>query len=99
MGVPLVSVLYQDAPAGLVGVLTTPLLLYHIEQLILGNIELHILKAWIERGERKHEKENLLPAASDEEQSIGLHEIDNTSEPCTPEPTLPPQNSNNPPHY
>jgi len=74
MGVPLVSVLYQGAPPGVVGVLTTPLLLYHVEQLILGNIELHLLKAWVERGEKRHEKENLIQAA-DKEQHIGLHEI------------------------
>jgi hypothetical protein len=78
MGVPLVSVLYQDAPAGVVGVLTTPLLLYHIEQLILGNIELHLLKAWVTRGEKKHEKEALIP--TDEEHGIGLHEIDGYEE-------------------
>ncbi|KAI8576261.1 hypothetical protein K450DRAFT_257920 [Umbelopsis ramanniana AG] len=99
MGVPLVSVLYQDAPAGIVGVLTTPLLLYHVEQLILGNIELFILKAWVERGEKKQEKQSLLPATGDDEHDIGLHEIDNASEPHTPDATLPTHNSNTPPHY
>jgi sodium/bile acid cotransporter 7 len=99
MGVPLVSVLYQDAPAGIVGVLTTPLLLYHVEQLIMGNIELFILKAWVERGERKHEKQSLLPAAEDDEQVIGLHDLDNASEPHTHDANLPTHNSNTPPHY
>ncbi|KAG2178700.1 hypothetical protein INT44_001853 [Umbelopsis vinacea] len=97
MGVPLVSVLYQDAPAGIVGVLTTPLLLYHVEQLILGNIELFILKAWVERGEQKQEKQSLLPAAGDDENDIGLHDLDNTSE--SPNATLPTHNPNTPPHY
>lgn len=86
MGVPLVSVLYQDAPAGIVGVLTTPLLLYHIEQLILGNIELHLLKAWVTRGENKHEKEALIP--TDEEHGIGLHEIDGYEENQQSEPNI-----------
>jgi hypothetical protein len=102
MGVPLVSVLYQDAPAGIVGVLTTPLLLYHVEQLILGNIELHILKAWVERGEKKHEKEKLIPAV-DEEQDIGLHDIDEseslTSEELAANLSPPPTSANAPAHH
>ncbi|CAO3592225.1 unnamed protein product [Absidia cylindrospora] len=52
MGVPLINVLYQSGDPGTVGVLATPLLLYHIEQLILGNIEVEILKKWVRRGQQ-----------------------------------------------
>lgn len=50
MGVPLINVLYQKGDPGTIGVLSTPLLLYHVEQLILGNIEVEILKKWVARG-------------------------------------------------
>lgn len=50
MGVPLINVLYQKGDPGTIGVLSTPLLLYHVEQLILGNIEVEILKKWVAKG-------------------------------------------------
>ncbi|CAO3609774.1 unnamed protein product [Cunninghamella blakesleeana] len=55
MGVPLINVLYQNGNPGTVGVLSTPLLLYHIEQLILGNLEVEILKKWVKRGQQEQE--------------------------------------------
>ncbi|KAG0184377.1 hypothetical protein DFQ28_011300 [Apophysomyces sp. BC1034] len=63
MGVPLINVLYQDGDPGTIGVLSTPLLLYHVEQLILGNIEVELLKAWVNRGQEQpspmqHDEEN-----------------------------------------
>lgn len=51
MGVPLINVLYENADPGTVGVLMTPLLLYHIEQLIIGNIQVDFLKRWIQKDE------------------------------------------------
>jgi sodium/bile acid cotransporter 7 len=54
MGVPLINVLYQNGDPGTIGVLSTPLLLYHVEQLILGNIEVELLKKWVKRGQQKH---------------------------------------------
>jgi sodium/bile acid cotransporter 7 len=54
MGVPLINVLYSTGDPGTVGVLSTPLLLYHVEQLILGNIEVELLKKWVTRGEKRH---------------------------------------------
>lgn len=74
MGVPLINVLYQKGDPGTIGVLSTPLLLYHVEQLILGNIEVEILKKWVSRGqkrdEQKVENENLdLPHHSRDEES------------------------------
>ncbi|CAO3615834.1 unnamed protein product [Mucor fragilis] len=56
MGVPLINVLYQKGDPGTIGVLSTPLLLYHVEQLILGNIEVEILKKWVSRGKREMNK-------------------------------------------
>jgi sodium/bile acid cotransporter 7 len=53
MGVPLINVLYSTGDPGTVGVLSTPLLLYHVEQLILGNIEVELLKKWVSRGEER----------------------------------------------
>jgi sodium/bile acid cotransporter 7 len=57
MGVPLINVLFQTGDPGTVGVLATPLLLYHIEQLILGNIDVEILKKWVRRGREQDDIE------------------------------------------
>lgn len=51
MGVPLINVLYENADPGTVGVLMTPLLLYHIEQLIIGNVQVDFLSRWIQNDE------------------------------------------------
>ncbi|KAI9257681.1 SBF-like CPA transporter family-domain-containing protein [Sporodiniella umbellata] len=67
MGVPLINVLYSKGDPGTVGVLSTPLLLYHVEQLILGNIEVEILKKWVNRGESPSKKP---VTALDEENKI-----------------------------
>lgn len=68
MGVPLINVLYESGDPGTVGVLSTPLLLYHVEQLILGNIEVDILKRWVQKGnERDAAKAKEMPPARDEE--------------------------------
>ncbi|KAG2190206.1 hypothetical protein INT46_010593 [Mucor plumbeus] len=56
MGVPLINVLYQKGDPGTIGVLSTPLLLYHVEQLILGNIEVEILKKWVTNGQKRDEQ-------------------------------------------
>ncbi|KAG1138983.1 hypothetical protein G6F37_002444 [Rhizopus arrhizus] len=70
MGVPLINVLYSTGDPGTVGVLSTPLLLYHVEQLILGNIEVELLKKWVTRGEKRHSE----PAPPrDEEDDIHMH--------------------------
>ncbi|KAI9310729.1 SBF-like CPA transporter family-domain-containing protein [Dichotomocladium elegans] len=53
MGAPLINVIFQNADPGALGVLLTPLLLYHVEQLILGNIEVDLLSRWIKRGKRQ----------------------------------------------
>ncbi|KAI8971857.1 SBF-like CPA transporter family-domain-containing protein [Mycotypha africana] len=83
MGVPLINVLYQNGDPGTVGVLSTPLLLYHVEQLIFGNIEVEILKKWVKRGKarelQKQQQQSSeetdeaiapFPSARDEEESV-----------------------------
>ncbi|KAI8639532.1 SBF-like CPA transporter family-domain-containing protein [Parasitella parasitica] len=66
MGVPLINVLYQKGDPGTIGVLSTPLLLYHVEQLILGNIEVEILNKWVLRGQKRDEQK--AQGDADEEQ-------------------------------
>ncbi|KAI8061178.1 SBF-like CPA transporter family-domain-containing protein [Gongronella butleri] len=56
MGVPLINVLYQNANSGIVGVLSTPLLLYHVEQLILGNLEVELLRKWVIDGQKANQE-------------------------------------------
>ncbi|KAI8079774.1 SBF-like CPA transporter family-domain-containing protein [Halteromyces radiatus] len=73
MGVPLINVLYQHGDPGTIGVLSTPLLLYHVEQLILGNIEVEILKKWVHRGQQddieqqQQQEEIAIPAPHDDD--------------------------------
>jgi sodium/bile acid cotransporter 7 len=67
MGVPLINVLFQKGDPGTIGVLSTPLLLYHVEQLILGNIEVEILKKWVLRGQERQED---IPPVRDEEENV-----------------------------
>ncbi|KAG0227849.1 hypothetical protein BGW41_003664 [Actinomortierella wolfii] len=52
MGVPMIKVLY-DSPNGsqLGGLLATPLLIYHVEQLFSGAFMVSWLKKWVGRGE------------------------------------------------
>ncbi|CAO3693239.1 hypothetical protein CU097_014638 [Rhizopus azygosporus] len=73
MGVPLINVLYSNGDPGTVGVLSTPLLLYHVEQLILGNIEVELLKKWVSRGQEQDEHETQTPR--DEEENVYDSEI------------------------
>ncbi|KAI9249358.1 SBF-like CPA transporter family-domain-containing protein [Helicostylum pulchrum] len=76
MGVPLINVLYQKGDPGTIGVLSTPLLLYHVEQLILGNIEVEILKKWVARGKKRLEEQKadeiLDDNSSDQQQTTTL---------------------------
>ncbi|KAI9472870.1 SBF-like CPA transporter family-domain-containing protein [Zychaea mexicana] len=69
LGMPLINVLYQHGDPGKIGVLSTPLLLYHVEQLILGNIEVDIMKRWIKRGQQQDQEkaETTTPPGRDEE--------------------------------
>lgn len=70
MGVPLINVLYQNGDPGTVGVLSTPLLLYHVEQLILGNIEVELLKKWVKRGEERRKALEETPIMVRDEENV-----------------------------
>lgn len=70
MGVPLINVLYQKGDPGTIGVLSTPLLLYHVEQLILGNIEVEILKKWVTNGQKRDEQKVQDDANNQQQTSI-----------------------------
>lgn len=74
MGVPLINVLYQNGDPGTVGVLSTPLLLYHVEQLILGNIEVELLKKWVLSG--KKTEQEVLPTSHQDRDSSSCSEKD-----------------------
>ncbi|KAI7858453.1 SBF-like CPA transporter family-domain-containing protein [Circinella umbellata] len=49
LGIPLINVLYSDKSLGMVGVLSLPLLMYHIIQLFIGNFQVPFLKRWIQK--------------------------------------------------
>jgi sodium/bile acid cotransporter 7 len=82
MGVPLINVLYQKGDPGTIGVLSTPLLLYHVEQLILGNIEVEILKKWVIRGRKKDQMDQDVTGdynSSDQQQTTSARNRDEES--------------------
>lgn len=58
MGIPLINVLYSGSSYGIVGLLSLPLLMYHVCQLFLGNFQVGLLKKWVEKGE---ERDRMLP--------------------------------------
>ncbi|CAO3618795.1 unnamed protein product [Cunninghamella blakesleeana] len=71
MGIPLINVLYSGSAYSIVGILSLPLLIYHISQLFIGNFQVQILKKWIQKDE--DDDGNTLHAESniaDETQSL-----------------------------
>ncbi|KAG0042126.1 hypothetical protein BGZ83_000875 [Gryganskiella cystojenkinii] len=52
MGIPMIKILYaSSATSSLAGLLATPLLIYHVEQLFSGAFMVSWLKKWVHRGE------------------------------------------------
>ncbi|KAI9303970.1 SBF-like CPA transporter family-domain-containing protein [Cunninghamella echinulata] len=51
MGIPLINVLYSGNGYAIAGILSLPLLIYHISQLFIGNFQVQILKKWIQKDE------------------------------------------------
>ncbi|KAG0332431.1 hypothetical protein BG004_001272 [Podila humilis] len=52
MGIPMIKILYASGPgSALAGLLATPLLIYHVEQLFSGAFMVGWLKKWVARGE------------------------------------------------
>ncbi|CAF1609529.1 unnamed protein product [Adineta ricciae] len=62
MGIPLISALYGNQRNDMSGVLSLPLIIYHVEQLVLGAIEVILLKNWVKKGLKRealtHKTEN-----------------------------------------
>ncbi|CAF4272863.1 unnamed protein product [Adineta steineri] len=53
MGIPLINALYGNANKDLSGILSLPLIIYHVEQLIIGAIFVILLKNWVKKGIKK----------------------------------------------
>ncbi|KAI8979549.1 SBF-like CPA transporter family-domain-containing protein [Mycotypha africana] len=58
MGIPLINVLYSESSYGVVGVLSLPLLMYHICQLFIGNIQVSFLKRWADNNPDENDVSN-----------------------------------------
>jgi sodium/bile acid cotransporter 7 len=58
-GVPLITAVFVNSNQGLIGLLIIPLILYFVEQLILGSIEVLLLQRWIKQPS-KNNTEQLL---------------------------------------
>jgi sodium/bile acid cotransporter 7 len=69
MGIPMIKILYSSSSASqLAGLLATPLLIYHVEQLFSGAFMVGWLKKWVGRGEETLESFEKKPKASKEHQ-------------------------------
>ncbi|KAG0366926.1 SBF-like CPA transporter family-domain-containing protein [Gamsiella multidivaricata] len=56
MGIPMIKILYSsETGSALAGLLATPLLIYHVEQLFSGAFMVAWLKKWVNRGEESLE--------------------------------------------
>jgi len=53
MGIPLINALYGNTNHDMSGILSLPLIIYHVEQLIIGAIEVILLKNWVKKGIKK----------------------------------------------
>lgn len=77
MGIPMIKILYSSsAGSQLAGLLATPLLIYHVEQLFSGAFMVGWLKKWVGRGEETLESFEKKPKASkkqhqDDEEVVG----------------------------
>ncbi|CAF4077568.1 unnamed protein product [Adineta steineri] len=53
IGITLINAFYGNQNQDITGVLSLPMIIYHVEQLAIGAIEVVLLKKWIERGINK----------------------------------------------
>ncbi|KAG0360218.1 hypothetical protein BG005_011198 [Podila minutissima] len=68
MGVPMIKIMYSSASASsLAGLLATPLLIYHVEQLFSGAFMVGWLKKWVGRGEETLESFNRTKSKKNQE--------------------------------
>ncbi|KAF9123008.1 hypothetical protein BGW39_009329 [Mortierella sp. 14UC] len=67
MGIPMIKILYSSSSGSqLAGLLATPLLIYHVEQLFSGAFMVGWLKKWVGRGEETLESFEKKPKKSSE---------------------------------
>ncbi|KAI9271529.1 SBF-like CPA transporter family-domain-containing protein [Phascolomyces articulosus] len=64
LGIPLINVLYSDKSLGMMGVLSLPLLMYHIIQLFIGNFQVPFLKRWIEKTLEDVDEDEQIPMSN-----------------------------------
>ena len=67
MGIPLINALYEHKNNEITGLLSIPLIIYHVLQLIIGAFQVILLKKWV-RNEPTQIKSNI-----DEIQSININ--------------------------
>ncbi|KAF8981461.1 hypothetical protein BGZ46_002770 [Entomortierella lignicola] len=78
MGIPMIKILYSSSStSALAGLLATPLLIYHVEQLFSGAFMVAWLKKWVHRGEetldtfeKKHQKKSQREQKQDQDLSV-----------------------------
>ena len=57
LGVPILQVIYGGNPN--IGLYSTPLLIYHAEQLVAGALLIDVLKKWVHANDRKNDIEGI----------------------------------------
>ncbi|KAI9343896.1 SBF-like CPA transporter family-domain-containing protein [Zopfochytrium polystomum] len=63
LGIPMINIIYSGSP--LIGVVSTPLLIYHAEQLVVGSFLVNWLKVWVDKHAKLDEERLLsLPVAN-----------------------------------
>ncbi|KAF9121903.1 hypothetical protein BGX30_002311 [Mortierella sp. GBA39] len=80
MGIPMIKILYSSSTGSqLAGLLATPLLIYHVEQLFSGAFMVSWLKKWVGRGEETLESFEKKPKASkmqdQDEEVVGAEDV------------------------
>ncbi|KAF9089722.1 hypothetical protein BGX23_006480 [Mortierella sp. AD031] len=71
MGIPMIKILYaSNAGSALAGLLATPLLIYHVEQLFSGAFMVGWLKKWVDRGEETLESFEKKPSKKHQDEAV-----------------------------
>ncbi|CAF4588691.1 unnamed protein product [Rotaria sp. Silwood1] len=72
MGVPLINILYTGGDQEVIGLLSLPLIMYHVEQLILGAIEALLLKKWVTTGIKKQSTMTIKESNQDNNEHVDI---------------------------
>ncbi|KAJ3288481.1 hypothetical protein HK104_008156 [Borealophlyctis nickersoniae] len=73
LGIPIIQIIYGGSPN--IGLLSTPLLIYHAEQLVVGAVMVGIFKNWVDKGEAERERQLKVREAENTEESMEPLEI------------------------